>query len=189
MVWFMWAILSHVLFCLPYLIIINLFSIFVFLIFRLLFWPIFLLKFSLKILFFLSLINHSLSHHGSHALQVCLKCTYEQRKLKECLQRSIFKSLHRQDGIPARVLKICSSSLAKPLRTLFYISFKSGKFPSCWKIANVASSLKSYRPIAICSNLAKVLESILNHKLMKYLEDISLLHECQYGFRKKSLHR
>ena len=33
--------------------------------------------------------------------------------------------------------------------------------------------------MAICSNLAKVMESILNHKLMKYLEDNSLLNERQ----------
>ena len=42
----------------------------------------------------------------------------------------------------------------------------------------------NYRPIAICSNLAKVMESILNHKLMKYLEDNSLRNDRQYGFRK-----
>ena len=38
--------------------------------------------------------------------------------------------------------------------------------------------------MAICSNLAKVMESILNHKSMKYLDDNSLLNERQYGFRK-----
>ena len=91
-----------------------------------------------------------------------------------------------------RVLKLCSSSLAKPLRNLLFISFKTGKFPSYWKIANVQpvpkkgdpSNPGNYRPIAICSNLAKVMESVLNHKLMKYLEDNSLLNDRQYGFRK-----
>ena len=34
----------------------------------------------------------------------------------------------------------------------------------------------NYRPIAICSNLAKVMKSILNHKLMKHLENNSLLN-------------
>ena len=56
-----------------------------------------------------------------------------------------------------------------------------------WKIANVQavpkkgdpSDPKSYRPIAICSNLAKVMESILNHTLIKYLEDKSLLNNRQ----------
>ena len=38
--------------------------------------------------------------------------------------------------------------------------------------------------LAIGSNLAKIMQSILNHKLMKYLLDNSLLNDCQYGFRK-----
>ena len=73
-------------------------------------------------------------------------------------------------GIPARVLKLCSSSLAKPLRNVFFLSFKTGKFPSCYKIANLQPVPKkgdpsdpgNYPTIAICSNLAKVMESILN---------------------------
>ena len=93
------------------------------------------------------------------------------REVKRVLAKLDIKKSSGPDGIPGRVLKICSSSLAKPLRNLFYISFKSGKFPSCWKIANVQPVPKkgdlsdpgNYRPIAICSNLAKVMESILNH--------------------------
>ena len=114
------------------------------------------------------------------------------RKVKRVLAKLDIKKSSGPDGISARVLEICSSSLVKPLRYLLYISFKSGKFPSCWKIANAQPVLKkgdpsdpgNYRPIAICSNLVKVMESILNHKLMKYLEDNSLLNDRQYGFRK-----
>ena len=113
------------------------------------------------------------------------------REVKRVLANLDMKKSSGPDDIPARVLKLCSSSLAKPLRNLFFISFKTGKFPSCWKIANVEPVPKTdpsdpgnYRPIAICSNLAKVMESILNHKLMKYLEENSLLNDRQYGFRK-----
>ena len=42
----------------------------------------------------------------------------------------------------------------------------------------------NYWHIASCSNLAKVMESILNHKLMKYREDNSLLNDRQYSFWK-----
>ena len=87
------------------------------------------------------------------------------------------------DSITVRVLKLCSSSLAKSLRNLFFILFKTGRFSSCWKIANVSPVSKkgdpsdpgNYRQIAIGSSLAKVMESILSHKIMKYLEDNSLL--------------
>ena len=71
-------------------------------------------------------------------------------------------------------------------------SASSGKFPSCWKIANVQSVPKkgdpsnpgNHRPIVICSNLAKVMQSNLFHKLMKYLEYNSMLNDREYGFRK-----
>ena len=42
------------------------------------------------------------------------------------------------------------------------------------------SDPENYRPIAICSKLTKLMEAILNHKLMKYLEDNSLLNDRQY---------
>ena len=41
------------------------------------------------------------------------------------------------DGISAQVLKKCASSLARPLRNLFYRSYSSGVFPSAWKVAHV----------------------------------------------------
>ena len=58
------------------------------------------------------------------------------REVKTVLANLNIKKSSGADGIPARVLKLCSS-LAKPLRNLFFMSFKTGKFPSCWKIANV----------------------------------------------------
>ena len=61
----------------------------------------------------------------------------QTREVKRVLANLYIKKSSGPDGIPARVLKLCSSSLAKPLLNLFFISFKTGKFPSCWKIANV----------------------------------------------------
>ena len=114
------------------------------------------------------------------------------REVKKVLENLNINKSSGPDGIPARVLKICCKALARPLRNLFFKSFKSGKFPSCWKIANVqpipkkgeASNPGNYRPIAICSTLAKVMETIINHKLVLYLENNALLNDRQYGFRK-----
>jgi len=84
-----------------------------------------------------------------------------------------------------------SASIAKPLSKLFHLSFTSGIFPSAWKIANVSpipkkgnkSDPNNYRPIAICSILAKIMETIINRKLSKYLEHNSIINDRQYGFR------
>ena len=121
--------------------------------------------------------NSSLSTTPFHATGLMSEVHIRTREVKKVLLKLDIKKSSGPDGIPARVLNICSSSLAKPLCNLFYISFKLGKFPSRWKIVNVQAVTKkgdpsghgNYRPISICSNLAKVKESILNHKLMKYL--------------------
>ena len=90
------------------------------------------------------------------------------------------------------MLKQCSSTLARPLANLFSSSYRAGVFPSCWKVANVqpipkkgaANNPENYRPIAICSALSKVMESMVNYHLVNYLEANSLLNDRQYGFRR-----
>ena len=97
------------------------------------------------------------------------------------------------DGIPAIILKRCSSTLAKPLRKIFHLSHSTGLFPSSWKTAYVqpvpkkgeSSSPSNYRPIALTSILSKVMETLINRQLMKYLEERKLLNDRQYGFRSK----
>ena len=77
------------------------------------------------------------------------------------------------DGIPALVLKQCSLTLARPLTRLFCLSYCAGITPSCWKLANVtpipkkgeANNPVNFRPIAVCSALSKLKESMINHHL------------------------
>ena len=47
-----------------------------------------------------------------------------------------------------------------------------------------ANNPENYRPIAICSALSKVMESMVNYHLVNYLESNSLLNDRQYGFRR-----
>ena len=51
--------------------------------------------------------------------------------------------------------------------------FKSGK----------RNKFENYRPISILSILSKILEQEGHHKLLCYLEENSILHPCQHGFR------
>ena len=43
---------------------------------------------------------------------------------------------------------------------------------------------EDYRPIAVCSAISKVIESMINHHLVRYLESNGLLNDRQYGFCK-----
>lgn len=98
------------------------------------------------------------------------------------------------DGIPPIVLNRCARTLVGPLRRLFQMSFSSGVFPEIWKSANITPISKkggsrsdptNYRPISVTSILSKVMEKVINRKLIRYLEDNRLLNDNQYGFREK----
>ena len=66
-------------------------------------------------------------------------------------------------------------------------------FPSSWKLATVIPIAKpgkdnklptSYRPIALTSCLCKILEKIINRRLVWFLEKYGLLSNIQCGFRR-----
>ena len=94
------------------------------------------------------------------------------------------------DGIPAVVLKTCAPELTPVLTRLYRLSYNTG-VPSSWKVAHVhpipkkgdRSDPSNYRPIAITSLLSKVMERVLNRRLLQYLEDRQLISDRQYGFR------
>ena len=46
------------------------------------------------------------------------------------------------DMISIRMVKVCDSSLCKPLESMFKSCLQSGKFPLEWKKANVVQNIK-----------------------------------------------
>lgn len=97
------------------------------------------------------------------------------------------------DGIPARVLKHCASELSQPLSLLFTQCFNSGIQPALWKTAWVVPIHKrrsksvpsNYRPVSLLCVISKVMETIVNRRLMNYLETNEILAKMQFGFRRR----
>ena len=72
-------------------------------------------------------------------------------------------------------------------------SWSEGKLPEKWKHSFVKpilkhnknkSEIESYRPISLISNMSKVMEKMINNRLIWYLEKNQLLNKHQFGFRK-----
>ena len=70
----------------------------------------------------------------------------------------------------------------------------TGNFPPEWHLATVITIAKagkdstdptSYRPIALTSCLCKVMERMINTRLVWYLEKLKLITPVQSGFRKQ----
>ena len=78
---------------------------------------------------------------------------------------------HGHDEISIRMIKICASSISKPLAILFWNCFESECFP------------KNYRPVSLLPICSKIFEKVIFNLLFKYLDDNNLLTRNQSGFR------
>lgn len=96
------------------------------------------------------------------------------------------------DKISSKLLKSCLPTLTPVITHICNVSLSTGCFPKTFKKAIVHPIFKSgdkhniinYRPISVLSVMSKVLEKILNKRLVHFLETYNLLASNQYGFRR-----
>ena len=112
------------------------------------------------------------------------------------LRWSIMKAKPRApgpDGIHNNLLKHLPEDTLKILKEILKKIWISADFPQQWRVATVIPIPKpnkdhtdplSYRPIALTSCLCKVLERMINTRLIWYLEKYRILDRSQCGFRK-----
>ena len=95
------------------------------------------------------------------------------------------------NGIPTKILKLLKNDISCQLVDIFNMSFTSGVFPSALKIAKVVPVHKkdskldfsNYQPISLLSDLDKILEKLMYTGILKFLNNNTLLHLLQFGFR------
>ena len=96
------------------------------------------------------------------------------------------------DEITNNILKAIFPSIINALRIIFNKSMSSGEFPENMKLAIVKplykakekSEICNYRPISLLPVLSKILEKIVNSRMVNYLNRYGINYEGQYGFRK-----
>lgn len=97
-------------------------------------------------------------------------------------------------SIPNKILRLLITEISDILTKIFNQSLETGKFITPLKTAKVIPLFKNkgseqevsnYRPIALLSNLDKIFEKLVHHRLISYLEKFNLLFNRQFGFRKK----
>lgn len=97
------------------------------------------------------------------------------------------------DGITSIFLKKCLSVLVEPIMFICNTCLSTGVFPKVLKDSIVLPIFKTgerekvtnYRPISLLPTLSKILEKVLNNRLVNFLEKHNLLSGNQFGFRSK----
>ena len=94
--------------------------------------------------------------------------------------------------IPVVVLKNCAPEISYILVELFNKCFNESCFPDCWKVSSAVpvfknvgerSTAQSYHPVSLLSVVSKVIEKLVNNRIVDHLENCSLFSDFQYGFR------
>ena len=90
---------------------------------------------------------------------------------------------HGYDGISVTMFELCAPEVAIPLQIIFQDCINSGRFPDCWKYANVQPIHKkdnrqiksNYRPISLLPICGKMLEKIVFDQVYAFLNINNLL--------------
>ena len=95
------------------------------------------------------------------------------------------------NSLPTKIMKECKKEKIIPLSLIIHLSFSTGIFPNRMKLANIfpinkgddKDNCNNYRPIALLSNISKIIEQLVHARLYFYLERNNILYQHQYGFR------
>ena len=96
------------------------------------------------------------------------------------------------NSIPDKILQLIKFEIAEPLSQIANISFETGIFIDKLKLAKVIPIYKNkeselncenYRPIALLSNLNKIIEKLMYKRLYDFLDKYKCFYNRQFGFR------
>lgn len=95
------------------------------------------------------------------------------------------------DQISSKIIKRYAQSLTRSITHICNLALTTGVFPKAFKTALIKpiykggdrSCVNNFRPISILPALSKILERVVNNRLVKFLESNNLLSSSQFGFR------
>ena len=99
--------------------------------------------------------------------------------------------------IPPKLMKMVRMTISKPFALKANSSFSLGIFPKKVKIRQSYTTvhkgkskleLGNYRPISILLIFSKIVEKLMNVRMVKFLSLNKIIFENQYGFPEKNPH-
>ena len=97
-------------------------------------------------------------------------------------------------SIPIKLLKLIPDLILIPICRIINHSFMTGVFPDALKISEVipihkggsTEEINNYRTISLLSVFDKIIEKLMHKRLYEFLQELNILFENQFGFRKNN---
>lgn len=114
-------------------------------------------------------------------------------EVKNYFKTSRIRKAPGKDSISNAALRKLPDDAISRITEIFNACLRISYFPSLWKEASIKPIPKpgknltlpaSHRPISLLSGLGKTFEKCINKRLLKHLEENSLLSQNQFGFRR-----
>nr|KAG5696480.1 hypothetical protein BaRGS_016519 [Batillaria attramentaria] len=130
--------------------------------------------------------------HEEEPQEEIMTTPFTEKELEEALQSLNLKKSPGPDGITNEMILHLGMKSKAVLLKIFNSSWKTGSVPQCWREADMIpihkkgkdkSKADSYRPISLTSCLGKLMERLVNTRLVWHLEEHQLLNPEQAGFR------
>ena len=139
-----------------------------------------------------------ISNDSTVSVSINVETRENVSSLKFCVDdiQKIIRSLdqnkaHGHDEISIRMIKLCATSVSKPLHLIFRNCLETESFPKEWKKENIIPVHKkgdkqlmtNYRPVSLLTICGKVFEKIIFNSLFVHLNNNNPLNNNQSGFR------
>ncbi len=113
--------------------------------------------------------------------------------------KNLISDLDSSKSVPStstsiKFVKMSMNVISPVLAAIYNLSFSTGSFPDCLKLSEVKplhkasskSQCTNYRPVALLSPFAKILEKCLHDRIYTFFDKNRLFFAQQFGFQKHS---
>ena len=136
-------------------------------------------------------IRDPMEHMTHRVEQNCFLFPTGSQEIEKIIKNLKIKNSSGYDEISNKILKKIYPSIMKALIIIFNKSLQTGEYPNNMKLAIIKPLYKgkckfeiiNYRPVCLLPVISKILEKIVNNRIVKFLKKYKILYEGQYGFR------
>ena len=137
-------------------------------------------------------VNDPVSFMKNRIEQSCFLFPTTTQEIENIVRKLKAKDSSGVDGISNRILKKIYPGIVEAMKIIFNKSMQDGVFPDNMRVAIVKpihkgkskTEIANYRPVSLLPVISKVLEKVIQRRVVKFFTKHKVFSEGQYGFRK-----